>query len=49
MRVSERERKKEFLHFEREKERVGVSVLSTLRLNLEVRMSVPSTLCESGR
>ena len=48
-RVSERERVPPLCVCERERERVGVSVLSTLRLSLEVRMSVPSTLCESGR
>ena len=46
-RESERERESSSIVCVRE--RVGVSVLSTLRLSLEVRMSVPSTLCESGR
>ena len=48
-RERERERESSSIVRERERERGGVSVLSTLRWSLEVRMSVPTTLCESGR
>ena len=49
----ERERVREFLHCERERERVGVSVLSTMRLSSEVRaggeiVCALDSVCESG-